>query len=302
MSDLRQALYGILAALLSVFIVFGSIALALTEGTQSIGRVPAPTGTISMALLTPIDTPKPGEPTFTPSPTLPDAQLSNTQGLPACDHPTGWVNVSVEPFESLSSLAEKHGIGFEELRRGNCIPGKGEPPPGTFKSIYAPSLPTPTGTATPTSTRTPAPEARRNNPKPPSSVCSGPPAGWVVYIVKRGDNLYRIGLNTGTTAEVLRRANCLPSTKIITGQRLYVPRLPSPPTPTSTNRPATITPTRVTPAATIPLTPSNTPIITPPATWTPEPTNTPIPPNPTQSPPDTPTPIPTSTPEPNITP
>ena len=283
MSDMRQALFGILAALLSVVIVFGSIALAMTEGTQSIARAPEPTSTFNMALLTPIDTPKPGEPTFTPSPTSPPAQLSNTQGSPVCNYPVGWVNVPVDQFDSLGDLAKLYGIDFEELRRGNCIPGKGEPPPGTFKSIYVPLSPTPTSSLTPTPTRTSTPEVRTSKPKPPSWGCSGPPAGWVIYIIKRGDTLYRIGLNTGTTAEILRRANCLPSDKIITGQRLYVPHLPPPPT---------ITPTRALPSPTLQNTSTNTTVPTLPST------NTPAPPTPTQAPPDTP--IPTSTPEPTI--
>jgi LysM repeat protein len=49
----------------------------------------------------------------------------------------------------------------------------------------------------------------------------------VIYIVRDGDNLYRIGLATGASATQLRLANCLLSDQIFPGQRLYVPYLPT---------------------------------------------------------------------------
>ena len=44
-----------------------------------------------------------------------------------------------------------------------------------------------------------------------------------VYVVQRGDNLYRIGLKYGLTATALKRANGLTSDIIYVGQRLVIP-------------------------------------------------------------------------------
>jgi hypothetical protein len=52
------------------------------------------------------------------------------------------------------------------------------------------------------------------------------PSGWVTYAVQSGDTLYEIALTTGTTVAELQSANCMTTTIIWVGQRLYVPRLP----------------------------------------------------------------------------
>ena len=65
-------------------------------------------------------------------------------------------------------------------------------------------------------------------PLPAATPCSHP-AGWVTYIVQRGDNLYQIGLKYGVTVTTLQSGNCMDSSQIYTGQRLYVPNvLPRP--------------------------------------------------------------------------
>ncbi len=58
------------------------------------------------------------------------------------------------------------------------------------------------------------------------------PSGWTVYVVQRGDTLYRLALRTGTTTMALMQANCLNRTTIYVGQRIYLPPAPySSPTP-----------------------------------------------------------------------
>lgn len=51
------------------------------------------------------------------------------------------------------------------------------------------------------------------------------PSNWVAYRVKSGDSLSLIAVNSGTTVNTLREANCLDSSIIVEGETLYVPRL-----------------------------------------------------------------------------
>ncbi|MBN1668605.1 MAG: LysM peptidoglycan-binding domain-containing protein [Anaerolineales bacterium] len=67
-------------------------------------------------------------------------------------------------------------------------------------------------------------------------ACGAPP-GWVIYIVQPGDTLYGISLLFGVSIAELQNANCLASVYVYSGQRLYVPNVPtitSPATQTST--------------------------------------------------------------------
>ena len=105
----------------------------------------------------------------------------------------------------------------------------------------------------------------------PTSTCA-PPSGWVIYVVRRGDNLFRLSLNTQTTVAQVKQANCLVGDVIKVGQRLYLPSIPGVPTsPTATAVPVTsVSPT---PALT------ETPV--PPTVESPTsvpPTDTPVPP------------------------
>ncbi|MBN2305836.1 MAG: LysM peptidoglycan-binding domain-containing protein [Anaerolineae bacterium] len=61
---------------------------------------------------------------------------------------------------------------------------------------------------------------------------------WPIYYVKAGDTLYNIALQTSSTVDMLKTANCLTSDIIRIGQPLYVPYLPQPtPTPMPTLTP-----------------------------------------------------------------
>jgi len=283
MSDLRQALLGILVALISSGIVLGSIALALTEGRQPLALAPSPTRTMNPLLLTPVDTPAPGEPTFTSSPTSLPPSTATLQATPRCQPPVGWRQLDILPGDTLDALAMLFAIPVDELRENNCLTND-QLQPGTF--IYAPAqTPTLTSSVTPTAT----PEQRgsqgsqQTQSKKQDSTC-GPPSWWVVYYVRRGDTLSRLAILTGTTVSQLQKANCLGrSTTIRVGQRLYVPHLPpiQAPSRTPTRRPPTTTPTR----GTLPPVFTNTPLPTAPpiispvpsATSQPPPTNPPIP-------------------------
>jgi LysM repeat protein len=296
MSEARQAITGILAALVSAVIIFGSIILALTETGQRVARLPETLPTLDTPM-PPVDTPAPGEPTFTASPT----HIPQTPALEAtfsCAMRPGWQPLTVLAGDTWESLALEHSTDLSTFLAGNCQDEE------KYKNnrlqsgmvIYVPksqASPTLSPTASPTSSATatiqaePAsgkPKTGQNKPKP--TPC-GPPASWVRYTVRSGDNLTRIALATGTTVARLRNANCLNTTLIRTGQRLWVPRIPVIFTPTL--RP-TRTPTRtLAPPTTVP---TNTPAPTepPPPTNTERPTTEPLPsdtPVPSEPPPPT---------------
>ncbi len=87
---------------------------------------------------------------------------------------------------------------------------------------------------TPTATGTPE-QLAQVTPEPTLTAIPTPclpPASWVPYTVQPGENLFRIALRYGMTAQALQEANCLSSAgEIRSGQTLYVPYYVSP-TPT----------------------------------------------------------------------
>ncbi|GAB4579619.1 MAG: hypothetical protein Fur0022_23570 [Anaerolineales bacterium] len=102
-----------------------------------------------------------------------------------------------------------------------------------------------------------------------SPTSCAPPTGWVIYTVQAGDTLFFISTATGTTVAQLQDANCLgATTQIITGQRLYVPKLPAFPT---TPPPLA---TETMPSTDVPAYETITPTDIPTLTETPAPTST----------------------------
>jgi LysM repeat protein len=99
-------------------------------------------------------------------------------------------------------LAERYKTTAENLNAANCLTAA-ELPAGM--ALYVPPVPTVT------------------------VVPCGPPFGWVRnYVVQRGDTLFRIALSYNITYPRLQRANCMgSSTTIYTGQRLWVPNVPT---------------------------------------------------------------------------
>ena len=104
----------------------------------------------------------------------------------------------------------------------------------TCTATVTPS-PTPTATATETPTATPTPTQTlppTATPVPtrtrtPTPICVPKrPSGWVAYIVVRGDTLYSLAEDTGTTVARIQRVNCLTGTIILVGQKLWLPAIP----------------------------------------------------------------------------
>jgi len=278
MSSVRQAGLGILTALFSSALVFGSMLLALAEGGKHIALAPTPTNTALIA------TPKPGEPTFTPLPSLPPTETPTAPASPCEDRPPDWKPYEVLPGESLAEIAQAFGTSVEALRQANCL---------VSDTLYAGSVlfvPSPTPTPTPTSTATPqtptATEETKPTKAPPrqEASCSGHPGGWIAYKVKKGDTLYRIAISYGLSAAELKAANCLNSNVIRVGQIIFVPNYPPKiPKRTPTPRPTARPPVRTEP---------------PPVKTKPPPVRTEPPPVVTEPPPVEPQPPPAESPPP----
>ena len=328
----RGFLLGFLAALVSAIIVLGGFLLALTEGGQRIaflpalasptltGSVPSPDRTTSEGTSPPPPaTPVPGQPTFTASPTPEQRSPLPPTGTPAAtptsqqvvsNHcaatPSDWIRITVGAGDTLQIIASSYNVDLAELAAANCLPPdlSGSLPAGS--EIFIPPEP-PTATAHPTATQK----------TKTTFVCSPAPSSWVPYVVKKGENLFRIALRYGVSTWTLQYYNCIPNpNRILAGQVIRVPDVttitptPSdtpPPTEiptgtfTATSPPPTAVPPSPVPPTPIPATPTLTATLPPTATftWTPSPTPQPSPTfTATLAPSATPsaTPLPTSSP------
>jgi LysM repeat protein len=121
-------------------------------------------------------------------------------------------------------------------------PTAADPQPLTPAST-ATETASPTWTVTATETAT----ATATMPESPTPTPCTLRTYWPFLYVQRGDTLYSLARATGSTVDELMQANCLPDTRIVTGQLLYVPRLPmiSSATPTVTFSPVPPTETSI---------------------------------------------------------
>ncbi|MBC8507696.1 MAG: LysM peptidoglycan-binding domain-containing protein [Anaerolineales bacterium] len=272
----RELILGLVTALASTLILAGSLVVAMAEDQATVAQIPVDTNTSTITpsptiTATPLPTQKPGEPTYTPSATpLPSDTPTNTNEAPSpttCSHPSSWGAIIVQQGDTINNLAAKHNTSVDELIDANCLLVSQLLPGST---LYAPKLqPTPT------------------------FISCGPPAGWVYYTVKSGDNLYRIGLAHGVSVAQLQQANCLTSTNIRGGQQLYVPNVPTvavSPTFTSTATMTTTATATSAATATATATSGGAPTATSTNTSAPPPTSTA-----TTAPTETNTPVPTVT-------
>ena len=217
------------------------------------------------------ETPMAPTATRTPEPTATETPPPPTN----CPPPAGWLAIQTAPGDTLDSLAFTYGTSVEDLMVANCLVIT-QVIPGT--RLYVPPFKSPT----------------------PTDRCT-PPAGWIQYTVQPGDTLYRLSLMFRVSISQLQTVNCLTSTRIQIGQRLYVPNMPTwtpvvlSPTPTLTlTFTRTPTPTKIIiPTTAVPTAtnlPTTAPTPLPSSTPTFTPTNTPTPTTP--APTDTDTPIP----------
>jgi LysM repeat protein len=256
MQAMRQLGVGVIIAIISVLLVMGGIFLSLAEslpGQFAPTQIPPtfpesfPTGTSTTAIETLIGSPTQLV-TETSSPTVLALATS-------CTPPSGWILVTARGGDTIYELAQRYRTSAEELSAANCLT-TADVPAGL--ALYVPPVPTVT------------------------AIPCGPPANWVrAYTVRPGDTLFRIALSYGITYPQLQRANCMgSSTTIYTGQRLWVPNIPTrTPVPGVTEIPDIPTDTETSPP---PLTPPTTAVPAtdtatepPPATTEPPPTAAP---------------------------
>ena len=282
-----QAIPGVLLALFSILVVLGSMALSMVESGRTLTLQEMPTATqpynedlgdlirlvtMTSTLLT----------TAIPQATLPGVTPSPTSSI-VCPHEDNWIAFSVISETNLVEIANNNNLNLDTLRQMNCL---------TTNHLAAGQilyLPAPTETPSLEPTATPS-ESRPSTPKKPkkTQVACGAPAGWMIYVVRRGDTLSSLARRLGTTVGQIQSANCMGNSSLIrAGQSLYVPYLP----------PQGKTPTAIRPSPTRPLAlPTNTPLPSP--TQPPAPTEPPAPTQtapPTQLPPTQP-PAPTEPP------
>ncbi|MCG2786400.1 MAG: LysM peptidoglycan-binding domain-containing protein [Anaerolineae bacterium] len=244
----RQLGGGFLLGVLSVGLVLGGFALAMAEDGMIPALAPQPSPTAAqqsayptLELLPPLD----GSTLAVESPTP-----SQTNTLPppptTCLPPAGWVPISIQPYDTLASIAQTYRVDPFELQQANCLVSN-ELIAGSF--LYVPPLPTVT------------------------RIACGAPAGWIIYIVQPGDTLFRISLLYRVSVSQLQQANCLGgSSAIYTGQQLRVPNVPTSTATFTPLTPVTATPTvsaTLAPSLTIEVTASATPTATATETVTP---------------------------------
>jgi len=205
--------------------------------------------------------------------------------------PAGWLLYTVQPGETLASLAAATQATTAELAAANCL-ADGQVTAGMQILV----------------------------PRQPAAALCGPPQWWVRYQVLPGDTLGALARSRGTTIDEILRANCRDALDLLAGQLIFLPPgfqpgpaepLPQPsltPLPTATPAPTQAPPTPPPPPTDEPppatepppptLPPTRLPTVTPPPPPTARPTETPVPPTDTPEPPtDTPAP-PTDTPVP----
>lgn len=266
MDTLRQIGGSILLAMFSIALVIGGISLALAE--SYVPDVPTPTQTPPVV---PIFSSPTSQPLVLVSPTM--ALPSATVPPPTtCPPPSGWIAITVQPGETLATLAQRYNTTTENLKVANCLFSNNLP---TSSIIYVPPVPTKT------------------------SIPCGPPASWVRYTVRPGNTMYSLSQAFGVSISQLQFANCLSPNQynLSTGQSIWVPNVATR-TPRATAT-ATLTPVIIVfPSLTRTATPSPTASLTP--TGTDMPTSTNIP---TGTATRTATGVPSSTsPPPSVTP
>lgn len=248
MKDRKQALWGILLAVLTSLIILGGVLLSLAENRFGLLAANTPTRPVmeeempTLVFILPVVATQTAGSTaeFNASPT-PTASLTPLSGCPL---PPGWTAIILQNDESSEAIAVRYGISAQELAAGNCW----DYPLNTLMagtSIYVPSgevmisptagawcrpqgesacVPVLVSTTSPTYTPTPTCHKR---------------TGWYAYTVRSGETLYSLSRIFGVSVKTLQQANCMGnSTALRTGQTLYVPYPPPPPAPpTWTPRP-----------------------------------------------------------------
>ena len=228
MQAARQLGSGLFYALISIVLVVGGLSLALAENKISSSVTSTPTLTTTAVPQTSTAEPptqvfltqiNPTQAGLIPTPTNPPIPTYTSPSLANCIPPSGWIFITVQSGQTLSSIAAHYRITSQQLIEANCLTGQNLPP---GYGIYVPPLPANT------------------------IIPCGPFIGWTrSYVVQPGDTLFHIATLYRTTVQELQRANCKSnSTVIFSGDRLWVPNVPTI-TPGVTIIPTFATPTEI---------------------------------------------------------
>ena len=242
---------GLILVVAVILTVFGGVLLAMMDADQVVLVPPSPTleadsvstmsGTIEVIIIslpsptsqptavqppdpepTAIQTPDAGptaeptteptleptaEPTAVPAATT-EPQPSSTPAviLERCTPPEAWVPYTVSFGDTLFYLARQGGVEVDAVREANCL---------TSDELYSGSI-------------LYLPSA----PPQPMPGC-GPPSNWPIYTVQAGDTLYSLATRSGIVVPEVVFANCMTSTSIRAGMRLWLPSSPAPPAGTA---------------------------------------------------------------------
>jgi LysM repeat protein len=112
-----------------------------------------------------------------------------------------WFPYIVRAEDSISSLAAQFGLSVNDIIKANCLT-HGQIIEG--QKVYL---------------------LQNNKSDPLAAKCDTPP-NWVSYIVGSGDTLPKLARAHGTNVYRLMKANCLESTNLITGQKIFLPIIP----------------------------------------------------------------------------
>ncbi|MBN2002302.1 MAG: LysM peptidoglycan-binding domain-containing protein [Anaerolineae bacterium] len=134
------------------------------------------------------------------------------ESVPAPDTKGTYYNV--RSGDTLLTIAIRHRITVSQLAAANGLAWNAWVYVGQRLRIPGATGTTPETTLTPAATTTPT-------PTPATTPTPVEPGG--VYIVRAGDNLFRIALRHGVTVPALKAANALVSDIVYIGQRLTIP-------------------------------------------------------------------------------
>lgn len=162
--------------------------------------------------------------------------------------PSGYTAYTVKSGESLSVIAHRYGLRWQDVAAVN--------PRLNVDKIQAGQT-----IRLPGSVDTSKAVVRSTSSKSSAS------AGGNVYVVKSGDILGRIANAHGVKVSELKKANGLTSDKIIVGQKLVIPgaKAAAPAAKTTAPRTVAVKHTAATPQKAEPKSPASAPAVTPPA-------------------------------------
>jgi hypothetical protein len=223
--SIRNEIFVALAAIsmLALAVVFAIVLTADSAQVVVVTQTPSTATVISMGPTAATETPPP--PTDLPSPT--DTATDEPTAEPsATDEPTEAPSDTPPPTDAApEEAAEVATEAASPTTRPSRTPRPTREPSATPAASDTP-LPSPTPTTADTTAPPQASTAVGLAITPVTSqpgTCA-PPEGWQPYVIQPYDNLFRLGLRAGLSAEAVQEANCLPSaTNITSGNVIYLP-------------------------------------------------------------------------------